>query len=115
MWNPFKRTKIPHPDGLDSTYYTPGIVFDGGAEHLAYRNDRPHPLLTKYGGFIPARQMAVKTPQVVYQFNALPVLSIIPGFVAGQVQQLPLLQNGQLSGTDNNNLANNSLFGGVQS
>lgn len=113
--NPFRRKKIPHPDGLDSTYYTQGVVFDGGADHLAYHNDRPHPLLTPYAGFIPHRQMQVKSPQLIYQMNALPVLTIIPGFVAGQVANAPLLQNGELSNTNPNDvLVNNALFGGVQ-
>jgi hypothetical protein len=113
--NPFRRNKIQHPDGLDSTYYTAGITFDGGAEHLAYHNDRPHPLLTKFGGFIPRRQLSVITPQVVYQLNALLVSSIIPGIVAGQMNTQALLASGELSNTPNNNLINNALFGAVQS
>lgn len=113
MWNPLKRTKIPHPDGVDA-YYTPGVVFDGGAEHLAYRNDRPHPLLNSYMGFIPNRQLRVTERQVVYQYNALPVTTIIPGFVAGQVTTQSLTQQGELSGSINNVVLNNALFGGVQ-
>lgn len=105
---------MPHPDGLDSTYYQAGVVFDGGAEHLAYINLRPHPLITTYAGFIPGRQLRVTTPQVVYQLNALPVLSVLPGVVAGQLTTAQLLQNGQLAGSDNNAVANNALFGGVQ-
>lgn len=115
MFNIFTKKHIPHPDGLDSTSYRPGVVFDGGAEHLAYINIRPHPILTQFAGFIPHRQYQVKTPQVVYQYNALPIISILPGIQAGQVQTLPLLENGQLSGNINNALTNNSLFGGVQS
>lgn len=113
MWNPFRTKKIPHPDGVDA-YYTPGVVFDGGAEHLAYRNDRPHPLLTQYAGFIPRRQIRVTEAQVVYQYNALPVTSIIPGFIAGQVTTQSLLEAGDLSGNPNNVALNNTLFGGVQ-
>lgn len=85
MKNPFRRAKINHPDGLDSTYYTAGIVFDGGAEHLAYHNDRPHPLLTSFAGFLTNRQLRVTTPQTVYQYSGAPVQTILPGFVAGQL------------------------------
>jgi hypothetical protein len=113
MWNPFKK-KIPHPDGLDSTYYTQGVVFDGGAEHLAYRNDRPHPLINAYMGFIPRRQLRVTERQVVYQMNALPVMPILSGFVSGQFRAAPLTQQGDLTGSANNVALNNSLFGGVQ-
>lgn len=109
----FRKKKIPHPDGVDA-YYTPGIVFDGGAEHLAYRNDRPHPLLTPYGGFLVQKQLPLRSPQSVYQYNALPVSSILPGVVAGQTQFQPLLQQGQLPNTDNNAVLSNALFGGVQ-
>lgn len=111
----FRRTKkIPHPDGVEA-YYTPGVVFDGGAEHLAYRNDNPHPLLNRFMGFIPNRNIRVTSPQTVYQFNSLPVTPIIAGFVAGQVNTQSLLQMGQLSSSDNNTVVSQSLFGGVQS
>lgn len=114
MWNPFSsKKKIPHPDGVDA-YYTPGVVFDGGAEHLAYRNDRPHPLLNKYMGFIPQRQIRVTEAQVVYQFNSLPVTPLLAGFVAGQVDTQSLLQEGDLTGSPNNVALNNALFGAVQ-
>lgn len=112
--NPFRRKQIPHPDGLDSTYYTQGIVFTGGAESRAYHNDRPHPLLTTFAGFIPARQYQVKTPQVVYQYNSLPVQSILPGVQAGQFTRQGLIQAGDLTGNPNNVALNNALFGGVQ-
>lgn len=113
MLSIFRKKKIPHPDGVDA-YYTPGVVFDGGAGHLAYRNDRPHPLITPFAGFIPRRQLRVTNPQTIYQYNALPVVSILPGFVAGQLTTAQLLQNGQLTGSGNNVIANNALFGGVQ-
>lgn len=112
LW-PFRAKKIPHPDGVDA-YYTPGIVFDGGAEHLAYRNDRPHPLITAYAGFIPHRQLQVVEPQTVYQFQSLPVTPLLPGVYAGQFSQLSLLEEGDLSGNANNDALNASLFGGVQ-
>jgi hypothetical protein len=108
-----KRQKIPHPDGINA-YYTPGIVFDNGAEHLAYRNDYPHPLLTRFAGFVPRRNIRVTNPQTIYQFNALPVTPIIAGFVTGQVVTQALTQQGQITGTQNNVLVNNTLFGGVQ-
>lgn len=112
--NPFRRPKIQHPDGLDSTYYTAGLVFDGGAEHLAYHNDRPHPLLTRFAGFLTNRQLRVTDRQVVYQYNSLPVQGLIRGIVAGQVTTQPLLAQNQLPVNDNNAVLNNSLFGGVQ-
>lgn len=112
--NPFRRKRIPHPDGV-AAYYTSGIVFDGGAEHLAYHNDRPHPLLTQFAGFIPQRQFMVKTPQVVYQLNSLPLQPLLQGVQAGQLSNPgPLTQNGTLTGNPNNVALNNSLFGGVQ-
>lgn len=114
MYNPFRRKKIPHPDGLDSTFYAQGYVFNGGAEHLAYINTRPHPLLTSYAGFIPRRQIRVVEPQTVYQFHSLPVQPILPGVVAGQLSTQSLTYNGELSNSDNNYVANRALFGGVQ-
>ena len=113
--NPFRRPKIQHPDGLDSTYYTQGFIFDGGAEHLAYHNDRPHPLLTRFGGFLTNHQLRVTDRQVVYQYAGAPLQPILQGVVAGQVTTQPLIQQGSLSGNDNNVLINHSLFGGVQS
>lgn len=113
MFNFFRSKKIPHPDGINA-YYTPGVVFDGGAEHLAYRNDFPHPLLNQFNGFIPRRNIRVTEFQTVYQFNALPVMTILPGFVAGQVTTQSLLQQGDLTGSQNNVVLNNALFGGVQ-
>lgn len=112
--NPFRRKKIPHPDGV-AAYYTAGVVFDGGAEHLAYHNDRPHPLLTSYAGFLTRRQLQVTSRQVVYQYGGAPLQPILQGIVAGQVTTAPLLQNGSLSGNVNNTALNNNLFGGVQS
>jgi hypothetical protein len=112
--NPFRRPKIQHPDGLDSTYYTAGFVFDGGAEHLAYHNDRPHPLLTKYAGFLTRRQLRVTNQQTIYQYAGAPLQPLLQGVVAGQVTTASLLQNGTLSGNPNNVALNNSLFGGVQ-
>lgn len=109
----FFRRKIPHPDGVDA-YYTPGVVFDGGAEHLAYRNDRPHPLLNQYMGFIPQRQIRVTEFQTVYQYHALPVTPIISGFIAGQVDTQALSASGDFSGSANNTLIQNTIFGGVQ-
>lgn len=114
MFNLFRKKLTPHPDGLDSTYYQQGVVFTSGAESLAYVNLRPHPLLTQYGGILPRRQLRVTERQVVYQYNALPVTSILPGFVAGQVTTAPLLQQGQLPNTPLNQIANNALFGAVQ-
>ena len=113
--NPFRRPKIQHPDGLDSTYYTAGFVFDGGAEHLAYHNDRPHPLLTRFGGFVPRRQYAIYNPQTIYQYAGAPLQPILQGIVAGQVTTSPLIQNGSLTGNLNNVNLNSNLFGGVQS
>lgn len=113
MRNPFKR-KIPHPDGVDA-YYTPGVVFDGGAEHLAYRNDRPHPLLTRFAGFIPQRNIRVTEFQTVYQYNALPVMTILAGFTAGQINTQPLSTEDQFSSGANNQLIQQTIFGGVQS
>lgn len=99
MKNPFRRKKIQHPDGLDSTYYTAGLVFDGGAQHLAYHNDRPHPLLTGFAGFLTDRQLRVTTPQVVYQYHGAPVQAILPGIVAGQIHTYPLISQDQLFST----------------
>lgn len=96
MKNPFRRQKIQHPDGLDSTYYTEGMTFDGGAQHLAYHNDRPHPLLTSFAGFLTNGQLSVTTPQVVYQYQGAPVQSILPGIVAGQISTAPLISQDQL-------------------
>ncbi|MGH7955115.1 MAG: hypothetical protein ACREOZ_04060, partial [Gloeomargaritales cyanobacterium] len=73
MFNIFRKKHIPHPDGLPSTSYSQGIVFTGGAESLAYINTRPRPLETWPAGFIPRRDIQVREPQIVYQFNALPV------------------------------------------
>ena len=114
MFN-FLRKKMPHPDGLDSTYYAPGYVFTGGAENLAYINLRPHPLLTPFAGFLTNGQLRVTDAQTVYQYNALPVQSILPGVPAGQLTTTELLASGQLPNTPNNVVANNALFGGVQS
>lgn len=115
MWNPFARKKVPHPDGLDSTFYSPGIVFDGGAGHLAYINERPHPQLTQFAGFIPHRGISPTSRQVVYQFQTLPVVALLPGVQAGAIPSQSLLANGQLSNTANNNLVSDTLFGAVQS
>jgi hypothetical protein len=112
--NPFRRKKIQHPDGLDSTYYTQGLVFTGGAESMAYHNDRPHPKLTRFGGFIPRRQLQVLNPQTVYQYAGAPLQPILQGVVAGQINTAALLQQNQLPTTPNNTVLNNSLFGGVQ-
>lgn len=113
--NPFRRKPIPHPDGLDSTYYTQAYIFTGGSESLAYHNDRPHPLLTTFGGFLPAQQLRLTNRQTVYQYSGAPLQPVLPGIVAGQMYGAPLTQQGQLGGSANNNLLNNSLFGGVQS
>lgn len=112
--NPFRRPKIQHPDGLDSTYYTAGLVFDGGAEHLAYHNDRPHPMLTRFAGFLTNKQLRVTNVQNVYQYNSLPVIGLIAGINAGQVTTAPLLGPNQLPSSPNNNNLNTNLFGGVQ-
>lgn len=114
MWNIFARKKIPHPDGLDSTFYSPGIVFDGGAEHLAYINKRPHPMLTSYGGFVVQRTISPIDRQVVYQFQTLPVTALLPGVQAGAIPYNPLLQEGQLNSNANNTLVEGTLFGAVQ-
>lgn len=115
MWNPFARKKVPHPDGLDSTFYTPGIVFDGGAEHLAYINERPHPLLTPLAGFVVQRNISPVDRQVVYQFQAPAVMALLPGVQAGAIPSQQLLTSGQLSTSPNNNLLESNLFGAVQS
>jgi len=115
MVNWFARKKIAHPDGLDSTFYSPGVVFDGGAEHLAYINERPHPLLTKYGGFIPRIQISPTERQVVYQFQALPIIPVLAGVQAGAIPAQSLLQSNQLNNSPNNALVQDTLFGAVQS
>ena len=114
MKNPFRRKKIPHPDGLDSTFYVQGYTFNGGAEHLAYINTRPHPVLTKYAGILPRKQLRVFEAQTVYQMQSLPVQPIIPGVQAGQLLTQSLTYNGELANSDNNYVANRALFGGVQ-
>lgn len=102
MKNPFTRSKMQHPDGLDSTFYVQGFVFSGGAESLAYVNTRPHPIEGIPAGIQVKRQLRVTTPQVVYQMLALPVQPILPGFVAGQQYTAPLTSQP-------------NSFGGVQS
>lgn len=93
MWSFFKK-KIPHPDFPEGTFqnapfYTGGIVFDGGAERLAFRQSQPHPLQERLQGIL-AGQLPVTEPQNVYQLKSASMQPLIAGVTAGQIIFQPL-------------------------